>query len=130
VVARGKAGEVSLEHRDARHVELPRRDHAERAERGRRREMHDIRVEVAEHRLDATSRQRDRERAVARKRNGSHALHGRSRIFARAGPGGDDRRVVPTAFEVLEDAEDRIGHAVGSREEALGDDRDPHVSAL
>jgi hypothetical protein len=99
-----------------------------RAERERRGQMHDLRLEQAQRRLQPRARQADREGAVAGNGDRERPHHRRSGVVGgAAAAGGEHQRLVAVALEMLEDPEDRVGDAVDLRQEALGYHSDTHA---
>ena len=131
VILRGKARDIGLVERHRRDAQLARRESPRRAENEGAGQVHDVRLEFAQGVVDHRGGHADRQRIHAGDLHGGHAHNGKPQVVADfllacAGARGDDDRFVARGVEVLQHAQNGVGHPVDVREERLGDDGNAH----
>jgi hypothetical protein len=102
------------------------RPEADRAERDRGGEVHDVGTEAREGRGHPAVGEAEGEGAVAGQACGAHPDDGHAAVIVGTGAGGDHEAVVPRLDEPVDDVAHRVGDAVDLREEGLADQGDSH----
>ena len=125
-VLTGEAGHVGLVDRHRRDAEPSGRPESQRADRDRRREVHDVGTEVGQGRRHPTVGQAEGERPVAGQAGGANPLDRDAAVVVGAAAGCDHEAVVPGLHEPVDDVAHRVGDAVHLREEGLADQGDSH----
>ena len=135
-VALRETRDVGLEYGDGRHAEEPRGVQPAVAEQGRRRQMHDVGIESAQHADHPRPWHAQRQRRDLREHPRRHPVNPDAvvnlvgRRLAARGVRGDDECLVTGAAEMLDHPKHRVGDAVDIREEGLCDDRNAHAKSV
>ena len=126
VVALGEADQVGLVDRDARDAELLGGPGRLEAEGGRRRDVHDVRLEAQHHGPEPRAGlEPDPEVAVERQRGSAGQPDREPGVLRRSGRG-HQSGLVALRGQVLEHAAYGVRDPVDLRQERLGDHQDPH----